>query len=119
MDAAAEAREIEAIKRLKARYFRSMDTKDWAGYLAVFTPDAIVDSSESYTPRNYKGDLICIDGVTPPPPDMSWRRTDPVQFVADLSALLKDVSTVHHGHMPEITLTSPTMATGIWSSAPR
>jgi len=25
------------------------------------------------------------------------------------------VVTVHHGHMPEIELTSPTTATGIWS----
>ena len=25
------------------------------------------------------------------------------------------VTTVHHGHMPEIDITSPTTATGIWS----
>ena len=29
--------DIEAIKQLKARYFRLMDTKDWAGFRAVFT----------------------------------------------------------------------------------
>ena len=32
---------LEAIKKLKARYFRCLDAKDWAGYLAVFTPDAL------------------------------------------------------------------------------
>jgi hypothetical protein len=32
-----------------------------------------------------------------------------------LAQTLADVVTVHHGHMPEIELTSPTTATGIWS----
>ena len=34
---------IEQIKQLKARYFRSMDTKDWAALEAVFAPDAVMD----------------------------------------------------------------------------
>ena len=29
--------------------------------------------------------------------------------------MLDGVITVHHGHMPEVTLTSPTTATGIWA----
>jgi len=44
MSDAAHTRAIEEIKQLKARYFRCMDTKDWAGYLNVFTPDAKIDS---------------------------------------------------------------------------
>jgi hypothetical protein len=32
--------DIEAIKQLKARYFRFMDTKDWMGFGSVFTLDA-------------------------------------------------------------------------------
>jgi 3-phenylpropionate/cinnamic acid dioxygenase small subunit len=32
--------EIEAIKRLKARYFRLMDTKQWDQWGDVFTEDA-------------------------------------------------------------------------------
>ena len=106
---------IEEIKRLKARYFRCMDTKDWAGYLAVFTPDAVIDSSEAYTPKDYTGALITIDGVVPPAPNLAWRSDNIAAFVADLSKMLEGVSTVHHGHMPEIELTSPTTATGIWS----
>ena len=35
--------DLEAIKRLKARYFRTMDTKDWAGMRQVFTEDVVVD----------------------------------------------------------------------------
>jgi SnoaL-like domain len=37
---------IEAIKNLKARYFRSVDTKDWDGFKAVFAPDALFDISQ-------------------------------------------------------------------------
>jgi uncharacterized protein (TIGR02246 family) len=85
--------DIEAIKQLKARYFRTMDTKDWAGMREVFTPDVHVDVS---------GDGAgTYDGVEP--------------FMAMLEPTLRDLVTVHHGHMPEITLTSDTTATGIWS----
>jgi hypothetical protein len=106
---------IEAIKQLKARYFRCLDTKDWAGYLAVFTPDAVIDTSESFTPKDDTGALLMIDGVVPPAPNPAWRSDNITKFVADLSKMLDGVSTVHHGHMPEIELTSPTTATGIWS----
>ena len=37
------------------------------------------------------------------------------EFLAFLRETLGDVVTVHHGHMPEIELTSPTTATGIWA----
>jgi hypothetical protein len=30
---------IEAIRRLKARYCRFLDTKDWDGYRQLFTDD--------------------------------------------------------------------------------
>ena len=35
---------IEQIQRLKARYFRCMDTKDWALYDTCHAPDVTVDS---------------------------------------------------------------------------
>ena len=34
--------DVEAIKRLKARYFRTMDTKDWDGMRQVFTDPPMV-----------------------------------------------------------------------------
>jgi len=49
---------LEEIKQLKARYFRCMDKKDWKGYLAVFTPDATLDSSESSSPTDYRGEPL-------------------------------------------------------------
>ena len=39
--------EIEAIRRLKARYFRTMDTKDWDGMRQVFADDVVIDTSEA------------------------------------------------------------------------
>lgn len=85
--------DVEAIKQLKARYFRTMDTKDWPGMRAVFTDDVVMDTSES------GGGVI----------------TGADAFIAFLSETLADVVTVHHGHMPEIEITSPTTATGIWA----
>jgi uncharacterized protein (TIGR02246 family) len=85
--------DIEAIRQLKARYFRTMDTKDWKGMRQVFTDDVVMDTTDS------GGGVIA--GAD--------------EFMAFLSKTLQDVITVHHGHMPEIELTSPTTATGIWA----
>jgi uncharacterized protein (TIGR02246 family) len=85
--------DIEAIRQLKARYFRTMDTKDWAGMRQVFADDVVMDTSSS------GGGVI----------------TGADEFMAFLEPTLQDVVTVHHGHMPEIQITSPTTATGIWS----
>lgn len=85
--------DTEAIKQLKARYFRTMDTKDWDGMRRVFTDDVVMDTSSS------GGGVI----------------TGADAFMAFLSETLAGVVTVHHGHMPEIALTSPTTATGIWA----
>jgi len=85
--------DIEAIKQLKARYFRTMDTKDWAGMRQVFTDDVVMDTTAS------GGGIV--EGAD--------------EFLAFLRQTLDNVVTVHHGHMPEIDLTSPTSATGIWA----
>ncbi len=85
--------DIEAIRQLKARYFRTMDAKDWAGFRDVFADDVIMDTSES------GGGIV--EGAD--------------AFLAFLEPVLRDVVTVHHGHMPEIEITSETTATGIWA----
>jgi hypothetical protein len=72
--------DIEAIKQLKARYFRTMDTKDWPGMRRVFADDVVMDTTES------GGGVIA--GAD--------------EFLAFLEPTLRDVVTVHHGHMPEI-----------------
>jgi hypothetical protein len=85
--------DLEAIKQLKARYFRTMDTKQWDEMRQVFTDDVAVDTTAS------GGGAI----------------TGADDFMAFLRETLADVITVHHGHMPEIEITSPTTATGIWA----
>jgi hypothetical protein len=89
--------DIEAIKQLKARYFRTMDTKDWEGFAAVFCDDVEID--------------VRADGA--------GVSHGSVRFVAGVKAAIGDALTIHHGHMPEITLTSPTTAAGVWAMEDR
>ncbi|SNS36884.1 SnoaL-like domain-containing protein [Sphingomonas laterariae] len=98
MDAIEKLLAIEEIKALKARYFRCMDMKDWAGLRAVFTADLHADFRE---------------GSDPPLEDAVTDGADP--YIAMLSPILADITTVHHGHMPEIEILSPTTARGIWA----
>ncbi len=81
---------IEEIKQLKARYFRCMDTGRWDELASVFARDAHLDA----------------DGFTADGRD---------GIIAFLEPVLRDARTVHHGHMPEITITSPTTAHEIWA----
>jgi uncharacterized protein (TIGR02246 family) len=85
--------DIEAIKQLKARYFRTMDTKDWAGMRQVFTDDVIMDTTAA------GGDVV----------------TGADEFLAFLQPALQEAITVHHGHMPEIEISSASTAKGVWA----
>ncbi len=96
MDAVERLEAVEAIKRLKSRYFRCMDTKDWAGFAAVFAPDAVMDMA---------AEVGSDDGIV----------HGNEAIAAFVRGAVDPVETVHHGHMPEIEITSPTTATGIWS----
>ena len=46
-DAATTLWEIEAIKQLKARYCRYLDTKQWGDWRGLFTEDFVSDTSPS------------------------------------------------------------------------
>ena len=83
----------EAIRQLKARYFRFVDTKHWEGMRELFAADAVIDTTG--------------EGAK------ALQNLD--EFIAVLASMLADVVTVHHGHMPEIEITSPATATGIWA----
>jgi uncharacterized protein (TIGR02246 family) len=93
LPAAPEVSDLDAIRQLKARYFRTMDTKRWDEMRQVFTDDVVVDTTASGG-----GVITGADAV-----------------VAFLEETLREVVTVHHGHMPEISLTSSTSATGVWA----
>jgi len=83
--------DIEEIKKLKARYFRSLDSKDWETYAGVFAEDCVVDLRRAGGER-YEGR----------------------ERFATYARSLTLVQSVHHGHMPEIDLTGETTATGVW-----
>lgn len=85
--------DVEAIRRLKARYFRTLDTKDWDGMRQVFTDDVVIDTSAAGGERVSGADT----------------------FMAFLREVLAETTTVHQGHMPEIDLTSDRTATGVWA----
>lgn len=89
---------VSEIQALKARYFRMMDTKDWKGLEATFAPDLVADFRYSTST-----------------PDESMLTHGAALYVAKVVPMLDKIITVHHGHMPEIDVTSPTEAVGIWA----
>ena len=95
MNDAATLLEIESIKKLKARYCRLLDTKDWAAWRTLFADDFLSDTSEA------GGRLI----------------TGADEFVTFTRKNIGRSSqpTVHQVHAPEIELTSATTARGVWA----
>jgi hypothetical protein len=85
--------DLEALKQLKARYCRFLDTKQWSEWRSLFADDFVSDTTEA------GGKLI--------------KGAD--TFVAFVRKMLNTRTTVHQVHAPEITITSATTATGIWA----
>lgn len=90
----ADLNEIEAIKRLKYRYVRSLDLKQWDDLGACLTEDC----------RSAYGDgHFSFDG-----------RAAILGFLKDALGPFTRI-TSHRVHQPEIELTSATTATGTWA----
>lgn len=107
-DVPTNAEELEAIRQLKARYFRALDTKDWDGFKAVFTEDAAIGPIDNgFTPE-----LLALRS-----PDA--RQPIPLSgldaFVERVAINIGPLISTHHGHQPEIELTGEDEATGIWA----
>ena len=92
--------ELEAIRQLKARYFRLMDTQQFDDWHTCFTDD--INAVYEGAPRLTKdaSTEIAIDGCA--------------ALVAGVRGLMTGAKSIHEGYMPEIELTSATTATGIW-----
>jgi hypothetical protein len=95
---------LEDIRRLKAAYFRCMDTKDWDDFPGLFTQDATFD----------------VRGALEMPKSEDAYADEPV--ITGRAAILDYVrngltplTSAHHGHMPEIEIISPVAATGVWA----
>jgi hypothetical protein len=82
--------DIEAIKQLKARYFRFMDTKNWAEFGGVFTRDAVIRGGD----QEITGRLAI------------------VEFVSTTS---DGVRSAHQGFLPEIEILGTDTASGVWA----
>lgn len=104
MDPLTTLLELEALRTLKGRYCRLLDTRDFAGWRALL-----------------RDDLRVRVAITPPgpeaPPALTYDSAD--EFVAGVTASLTGAQTMHHCHTPELELTSATTATGIWAMEDR
>jgi ketosteroid isomerase-like protein len=96
------ADELEAIRQLKARYCRFLDAKDAEGWRSVFSDDLVVLLDMAVSTGG-------ADPMTAPPVE----GVD--NFVPMVLASLEGAATMHHCHTPEITLSSPETASGIWA----
>ncbi|MGX6508804.1 nuclear transport factor 2 family protein [Rhodococcus sp. SJ-2] len=108
LTAAEQAMAIEEIKRVFAARLRVMDNKQWELYPTLHTEDVV---SETF--RLEGGDHSHL-----PPAE----RPGAVVGREPLKNMIQQfldggvtVTSAHHGHNPEITLTSDTTATGIWA----
>ena len=88
-----ELRDHVAINKLKARFFRRLDTKDWDGFRDLFLDDARFELASGET-------IVGAD-----------------TFVAYARDALGASQTVHHGHTPDITVDGPTEAHATWMLA--
>jgi hypothetical protein len=86
--------EIEQIRQLKYRYVRFIDTKRWDDLAELFTADATASYGGGATERAGRDAIMAFL----------------VESMAD-----EEMLTSHKVHQPEITLTGPDRATGVWA----
>ncbi|MFC8528961.1 nuclear transport factor 2 family protein [Nocardia sp. NPDC057227] len=104
MDPLTTVVELEALRNLKARYCRLLDTRDFAGWRALLRDDLKV--------------RVAITAPGPEaPPALTYDSAD--EFVAGVTASLNGAATMHHCHTAELELTSATTATGVWAMEDR
>jgi len=84
---------IEHVRRLKARYFRCVDGKDWSGFGALFAADARFDISADLPGGVFVG---------------------PSAIARVASEGLQGAVSVHLGHSAEIDITSDDTAEATW-----
>jgi SnoaL-like protein len=86
--------EIEQIKRLKYRYARSLDTKDWDSLARCFVENATAA---------YSGGQLAFEG-----------RAAIIDFLKTVLGSTEAL-TSHNMSQPEIDLTGPDSAKGVWA----
>ncbi len=87
--------DIEAVKIVMARYFRFMDTKQWTSLRGIFADDMSMSAPDDVADSK---PLVGADRV-----------------VRMVERVLGPAVTTHRGYLPEIELTGPDEAHGIWA----
>jgi hypothetical protein len=98
---------IEEIKRLKAKYWRGVDSGDGALVRSILAEDCVLDYMGCCTDPKSGVDHL---------PAMNLVLTGRESWLSDA---LSEMVTVHQGHQNEIEVTSKTAASGIWSFTDR
>ena len=96
-----EHNDFEAIRQLKSRYFRLMDTQQFDQWHTCFTDDISA---------LYEGAPRAADNL---PTDIEIQGC--AALVEGVRGLMTGAQSIHQGYMPELELTSATTARGIWS----
>lgn len=97
-DALADLVVCEAIKGVKARYCRFLDTNDWTGFAGLFTADAVMDVRED----SGQDPVVGVDAIIAQ-----------VRFAVDHAA------SSHQVHSPEIELIDGNTAHVTWAMQDR
>ncbi|MEE2031093.1 nuclear transport factor 2 family protein [Rhodococcus chondri] len=99
---------LEEIKKVFAARLRIMDNKQWDLYPTLHTDDVVSETFHDAT-----------DDHSHLPPAQRPGAVVGGEALKNMIRTFLDgpvsVTTAHHGHNPEITLTSDTTATGIWA----
>ena len=90
---------IEDIRRLRAKFFLYVDRKQWGALRTTFTPDAVIDYSQTRS---------------------AWRADAPTgpeavdDFIQSVATMLADSVTVHHLSSPIIDVLNSIQAEATW-----
>ena len=110
MDPIHRLQACEEIGRLKARYFRCVDAKDWPGLEAVFAPDVVLDRTFGSALRDpWTGEW------TPPVSETPLLVAGRDAVMEAVRRAVDQVRSVHHGFMPEIDVLNTHEARGVWA----
>src|SRR5271155_1295071 len=109
---ANELSQLEAIRILKARYCRYIDIavstgdrKDWDRLFDLFAEDAVFGGADPEpTDQNSLESKYKLGHI--------YGRAGIAERFLSMGPAASE--TIHHCHTPELTLTSPQTATGIW-----
>ncbi|MET0366429.1 MAG: nuclear transport factor 2 family protein [Sphingobium sp.] len=100
---------VEAIRMLKARYWRGVDSSDDGLVRSILHPDCVLDYTGCCTDPASGRDFL-------PAMNIVLRGRD--SWVGD-AFRRANIVTVHQGHQHEITVVDAMSATGIWSFTDR